>query len=239
MHKRPKMHDMLVNGPQGCLPRAQSALWRCTICIHGVFPRAQSAFTGFSHVHNLHHGDAQSAFTGFSHVHNRHYGDAQSALNTCSTCIRTTSVDPSCTARRADHLAFTHGHRKTNSPARDNPEMTGGRLAAAPSHIQSGLAARLPTKSASDQRRADILTVQPSHDMRRLPERAASISLGGICAQNGSSSPLQSDPQLYSLSKVDLFGIWLCAYRLPDMRSQNVTVAYGTRRRSEASSHTV
>ena len=47
--------------------------------------------------------------------------------------------------------------------ARDNPEMTGGRLAAAPSRVQSGLAARLPAKDTSGRRRAAGLrhTYQP------------------------------------------------------------------------------
>ena len=62
-----------------------------------------------------------------------------------------------------------------------NPKKTGGRLAAAPSHIQSGLAARLPVKSIPSRRRAGVLTVQSSRGMRRLPERAASISsVGGL-----------------------------------------------------------
>ena len=159
MHKRPKMLEVHEHGPQGV-----------------------------PHVHNLHGNGAQSVFPRFSGMHNLHIPDAQRAPYTCRTCIRTTlRLD---TSRRAGRRWDSHlptDIEKRTFPTRDDPETTGGRLAAAPSRVQSGLAARLSAKSTPIRRRAGVLTVQSSHDMRRLPGRAASISRGGgVRAQDGS-----------------------------------------------------
>ena len=200
---------------------------------------AQSAFTRFSHVHNRHHGDAQSAFTRFSHVHNRHHGDAQSALNTCTTCIRAAPADQSYTARRADHLAFTHGHEKTNVPhARQSRNGRGPPSGGPLPHTVGPSGPTSHEKHTSDGAPAYSPFSRPTTcaDFKSAPRRSAREV---VCAQNGSSSPLTSGPQLFSLSKIDLRGIWLCAHHLPDMSSQNVAAANGTRRRAEASSRTV
>ena len=148
-------------------PHQASACLRphCIICIRGM--------------HNMHFRGIPACIICIFRMHNMHQTRAQYAYG----AVRTAAPR---TARQADPLAFTHGHRKTNSPARGNPEKTGGRLAAAPSHIQSGLAARLPAKRTPIRRRVGVLTVWSSHDMRRLPGRAASISRWG---GGGSSRP--------------------------------------------------
>ena len=114
----------------------------CIICIRGV--------------HNMHFRGIPACIICISRMHNMHQTRAQYAYGAIQTAAPRT-------ARQADPLAFTHGHRKTNSPARGNPEKTGGRLAAAPSHIQSGLAARLPAKSMSGQQRQVHRSVVPWH----------------------------------------------------------------------------
>ena len=200
MHKRQKMHNMHVHGPQG-----------------------------ISHVHNMHDGGAQYAFSELSGVHNMHIPDAQYAPLTCIICIPAPFDQP----RHARPGVWPDSHyswTNKDEPARDDPETTKGRLMAAPSHIPSGLAARLTAKSTSGRRRASRFAVQSSHGMRRPLRRAASISLGGTCAQNGILPPLPSDLRPLSLSKIDLRGIWLCAHRLPDcaVRTSRQHTAHAT-----------
>ena len=131
---------------------------------------------GIPRVHNLHIHGTQSAFSGLSGMHNPHIPDAQRAPHTCKTCTRTTLRPgiPHRAGRRQDSHLPTDIEERT-FPTRDDPEKTGGHLAAAPSRVQLGLAARLPAKGTSGQQRAGRLTVQSFRVTPRLLKRTRSF----------------------------------------------------------------
>ena len=126
--------------------------------------------------------------------------------------------------RRARPRRYPNSHllidTEKRTLARGSLEKTGGRLAAAPSRVQSGLAARLPAKSTSGRRRAGGLRhTHQSRGMSRLTGRAAFTfpfchphnmyaqhrSVSDLRTQRGSLPPL-SRIQLFSLSETDLRG---------------------------------
>ena len=148
-------------------------------------------------------------------MHNMHTGDTR-----LTRCARPRRYPNS-------HLLMDTEKR---TRARDNPEKTGGRLAAAPSRVQSGLAARLPAKSMSGRRRAAGL--YHTHQPRGMSRRSELTSF----------APLLHHPHDRSAPRRSVCGVCAQRCRLPprlsSMRSQNVVAAHGTRHRSEASSHT-
>ncbi len=145
MHKRPKMLEVHEHGPQGV-----------------------------PHVHNLHGNGAQSVFPRFSGMHNPHIPDAQRAPYTCRTCIRTTlRLDTSRRAgRRRDSHLPTDIEKRTFLTS-DDPETTGGRLAAAPSHIRRARRPNFPRKARPGG--GGRFSVQSFRGMSRLLKRTRSF----------------------------------------------------------------
>ena len=117
------------------------------------------------------------------------------------------------TAPQAVGLAFTHGHRKTNSSAQQPREDRGPPSGGPLPHTVGPSGPTFPSKARPGRRRAAGLHhTHQSRGMFGPPERAAIVSLlrhshgmgapdrsaCGLCAQRGGLAPLLSGPRLLS-----------------------------------------